>query len=122
MRTVKVVNETRGSVLGDRIDVADGWWTRLRGLLGRGPLGDGAGLLLVPCRSVHMYGMTYPLDVAFLDRDREVVALYRGLAPGTRSRWHGQARFALEVPAETLVRTGTMLGDLLAWDPAEEER
>ncbi|HEX8362899.1 MAG TPA: DUF192 domain-containing protein, partial [Longimicrobium sp.] len=69
-------NATRGAVVGSRVAVADRWWLRLRGLLGRPPLATGEGLLLDPCRAVHMLGMQYPLDVAFVDERNTVVALY----------------------------------------------
>lgn len=116
MKSVTVRNETRGCDLGDSIGLADGWWSRLRGLVGRGPLDPGGGLLLVPSRGVHMFGMRYPLDVAMLDGDREVVALYRGLAPGARTKWHGEARAALEVPDGVLAETNTQLGDRISWE------
>lgn len=115
MKTVRVVNATRGRVLGSAVGVADAWWPRLRGLIGRPRLEPGGGLLLSPCRAVHMYGMTYSLDVALLDADGEVVALYRELVPGARTRWHGAARRALELPAGTLAETGTTIGDRLEW-------
>lgn len=118
MTSLKVVNETRGSVLGDRVTMADWFWPRLKGLIGTDPLRPGSGLLLVPCRAVHMYFMTYAIDVAFLAPEGEVVAIYRGLVPGTRSKWHGEARFALELPDGTLGSTGTVLGDRLAWSEA----
>jgi hypothetical protein len=35
MDTVRVVQEDFGVGLGDRVAVADSWWRRLRGLLGR---------------------------------------------------------------------------------------
>lgn len=114
-RRLAVVNLTRGLPVADRTRVADGWWSRLRGLLGSGPLAAGEGLLLVPCRAVHMTGMRFSLDVAFLDRGGRVVALYPRLAPGARTHWHRQAHLALELPAGTLERTGTASGDTLAW-------
>jgi len=116
---VTVTNVSRGHTLGTRIGLADGWWSRLRGLLGRPAPADGEGLLLVPCRSVHMFGMRYALDVAFLDRDGAVIAAYPALPPGTRTRWHGRARAALELPPGTLRRTGTREGDTLAWRSTE---
>lgn len=119
MKTLKVVNATRGSVLGDRVGLADRFLSRLRGLIGRGRLDEGEGLLLVPCRAVHMYGMAYPIDVAFADRGGEIVALYRGLAPGARTKWHGAARVALELPSGSLAGTGTRIGDRVAWFPTE---
>lgn len=114
MRIVRAVNH-RGPVLGDRIAVADGWWARLRGLLGRPRLEPGEGLLLEPCRAVHMVGMRFALDVAFLDRDGTVVAAYAGLAPGARTGWHRAAAAALELPAGTLAESGTREGDQIVW-------
>ena len=114
MNHVGFTNVTRGRGLGTWIAVADRWWQRLRGLLGR-PLPAGAGLLLQPCRAVHMFGMSYAVDVAFLDRRGAVVAVYHRLAPGQHSRWHKGAAYALELPAGTLAMTGTREGDRLAW-------
>jgi uncharacterized membrane protein (UPF0127 family) len=102
--------------------MADTWWTRLRGLIGRPPLGPDEGLLLRPCRGVHMWGMTYPIDVALLDAENAVVALYRELAPGARTHWHGRATCALELPGGKLAETGTEVGDVLNWAPTENAR
>lgn len=118
MRSVAVVNRSRGAVLGSRVGMADRWWPRLRGLLGRGPLAPGEGLLLVPCRSIHTFGMGFPIDVAFLDPAGRVVAVYPDLGPGRASRTHRSARSALELPAGTLAATGTAVGDELLVEPA----
>lgn len=115
MRTVNVVNRTRDRPLGDRIALADGYFTRLRGLLGRPEPREGEGLLIVPSAGVHMYGMKYPLDVLLLDGQGKVVAAYPDLAPWRRTRIHRQARAALELPAGSIGRTGTEEGDLLEW-------
>lgn len=115
-RRVRAANG-RGRLLGDRIGVADRWWLRLRGLLGRDGLASGEGLLLTPCRSIHMHGMRFPLDVAFLDRDGAVVAVYHALPPGARTRWHGAAATALELPAGTLAASDTSVGDTIVCTP-----
>lgn len=114
---VRVMNTTRGRELGDRVALADWFWPRLRGLIARPRLEEGEGLLIVPCRGVHMYLMTYPIDVALIDREGVVVALYRELAPGTRTRWHAEARQALELPVGTLAATNTVVGDRVVWQP-----
>ncbi len=115
MKYVRAVNAARGRVLGANIGVADRWWLRLRGLSGRADLAPGEGLLLRPCRAVHMTGMKFPLDVAFLDAGNRVVARYERLSPGARTRWHRGALAALELPAGTLEETGTMEGDLVEY-------
>lgn len=113
MRTVRVTNATRGRTIAERAGLADNMWSRLRGLIGRSPLERDEGLVLRPCRAVHMYGMTYAIDVAFLDEDGTVVALYRELAPGARTHWHGSARSVVELPAGRLAETGTEVGDVV---------
>jgi hypothetical protein len=115
MKQVSVFNSSRGRPLGDQVGLADRWWLRMRGLLGRPVLEPGEGLLLTPCTAVHMHGMRYPLDVAFIGRDGRVVALYPHLRPGGRTRWHRDARHALELPAGTLAETGTQVGDRMKW-------
>lgn len=115
MKQLRAENTARGSVLGTRIALADRWWQRLRGLIGRSALDPGEGLILRPCRAVHMAWMAFPLDIAFLDQRGGVVATYHGLAPGARSKWHPDALDALELPAGTLERTGTVNGDTIVY-------
>jgi len=121
MEYVEVTNATRRQLLGTRVAVADRWWSRARGLLGKRPLGHGEGLFLAPCRAVHMWWMRFPLDVAFVDARGAVVALYHGLQPGSRSNWHPDAHAAIELPAGTLEATGTSPGDALDWTLATAE-
>jgi uncharacterized membrane protein (UPF0127 family) len=119
MRCVRIVNKSRGSVLGDRVAVADTIWRRVRGFLGRPRPAHGEGLLLSPCRAIHMYGMPYALDVLFLDRHGEVIGSYEDLRPWRRTGYHRRAEYALELPAGTVRATGTSLNDFLAWLPSE---
>jgi hypothetical protein len=119
MRELRVLNRTRGTVLGDRVALADRWWQRMRGLLGRPPIARGEGMLLSPCSAVHMRGMRYPLDVAILARDGRVVAVYLSLPPGGRTAWrHRGGHATLELPVGTLGSTGTLPGDVIDWSPA----
>ncbi|MEW5926420.1 MAG: DUF192 domain-containing protein [Gemmatimonadota bacterium] len=123
MLELHVVNRTRGAVLGEHVALADRWWLRMRGLLGRPRIEEGQGMLLTPCTAVHMRGMRYPLDVAILARDGRVVAVYPSLPPGGRTAWrHPGGHAALELPAGTLGSTGTAPGDVLAWSPSNPGR
>jgi uncharacterized membrane protein (UPF0127 family) len=117
MRLLHVVNTRRNLELGSQVGLADGWLGRLRGMIARPAPDPGGGLLLTPCRAVHMYGVRFPLDVAFLDARGAVVASYPSLRPGCRTRSHRDAVHALELPAGTLENSGTMVGDVLAWSP-----
>ncbi len=118
MKRVRVENPARGTVLGSSIMLAESSWNRLRGMLGRAAPSAGEGLLLAPCRGVHMYGMRYPLDVLFLDQEGGVVAVYPALPPGTRTPLVRGAAFALELPVGTVEASGTSVGDSLSWTPS----
>jgi uncharacterized membrane protein (UPF0127 family) len=71
-----------------------GFFHRLRGLA----YGPPAVLLLPRCRSVHTFGMRYPLDLYWLNGDR-IVRIDRDVPPG-RIRTCRRARSVLEVPGE----------------------
>ena len=71
---------------------------RLRGLTGRAALGDGEGLRIPRCRSVHTFGMRFALDLVWLDRRGEVVRVDRGVPP-RRVRTCLRARSVVEVGA-----------------------
>lgn len=119
MRYIRVVNTTRGTVLGGRIRIADDFRSRTFGLLGTEPPAPGEGLLLIPCRGIHMLGMRYPLDILFLDSKGQVQGAHHSLRPGPRFRWSRHAASALELPAGTLRASGTRRGDLVVWTPAD---
>jgi len=58
----------------------------------------GEGLLIPRCRAVHTFGMRFRIDVLFLDEDRGVVDLRRGVPP--RRFLHRPGAFAvLELPS-----------------------
>ena len=121
MKKVRVVNVTRQSVLSQECEVADGLFTRVRGLLGRSGLPEGHGLLIVPCPSIHMFGMKFALDAVFIDRDNTVVDFVEGLTPGklyvARPLEEGEAKrkahAAIELPVGAIARTQTQRGDQL---------
>ncbi len=119
MRYIRVENTSRGTVLGGRIRIADDFRSRTFGLLGAKPPEPGEGLLLIPCRAIHMLGMRFPLDVLFLDERGEVLSAHHALPPGPRFRWSRHAASTLELPPGTLRASGTRRGDVVLWTPAD---
>ena len=66
-----------------RLALADGFFSRLRGLMLAPPLESGQGLLLARCTSIHSCFMRQAVDVIYLDRDGVVTKCARDLKP-----WH----------------------------------
>lgn len=82
----------------------------MRGLIGHS-LKPGEGLLLSPCRQVHTFGMSYPIDVVFCDRDWLVVHLVKEMVPGRITRLVRRSRVVVELPAGAAA--GLEVGDRL---------
>ena len=113
-----------GVIVAERLRAADTRWSRLKGLLGTRSLEPGDGLWLKPCRQVHMIGMRYAVDLAFLDDGNRVVHTIGGLAPGKLSPRVAGASSVLELPLGTLARTGLTVGNAveIEGDPVQPGR
>jgi uncharacterized membrane protein (UPF0127 family) len=118
MKRVAVHKSGEARPLAEHAQLAERFWQRARGLLGRPPLTPGEGLILRPCKAVHTWGMGYPIDVAFLDRGGQVVASYDNVGPNRRTAWHRRADCALELPAGSLSRAAVAVGDRISWEEA----
>lgn len=70
-----------GRLLIERVRLADKFWTRLLGLIGRANLPQNECLILPNCNSVHTMFMRFPIDVAFVDRTGKVIAVRNNLKP-----------------------------------------
>jgi uncharacterized membrane protein (UPF0127 family) len=99
---VKTARRFRGleriQLLGLEIPVAESRLSRLLGLALLTRERAGAGLLIPRCRSVHTFGMRFPLDLIFLDRGGRVIELRRSLRPCRIVRCP-DADSVLELPA-----------------------
>jgi uncharacterized membrane protein (UPF0127 family) len=108
---MKAVNMTRFALLGDAVETARTPLERTRGLLGTAKLPRGGGLWIVPCRTIHSIGMRYEFDVLFIDREGRVVGMHPRFRRNRISRTFWSARGVLELPAGTIDRTSTWVGD-----------
>ncbi len=68
--TTKLIRENDRICVVDRLETADTYWSRLKGLIGRSEFSRGEGLLFPRCNSVHMWMMSIPIDVVFLEAGR----------------------------------------------------
>lgn len=112
---VCVYNQTRERFIATHVKVADGYFSRLVGLLGTTPrwAHPGAGLWIVPSHGVHTFGMLYALDLIFLDRNHVVVEVEEHIRPFRISKVSLKAKSLLELPTHTVFRTETRVGDQL---------
>jgi len=90
------------------VDELDGFFKRLRGLLGRDALPAGHAVLLAPCSSVHCIGMRFAIDAVFIDRYGTVLRVLK-LEPGAVAVCRGSAA-VLELAAGEAARLGIAAG------------
>ena len=95
----------------------------MRGLLGRSAeeFRLGKGLWILPSDGIHTIGVSFPIDVAYLDAKYRVIRTYHSLAPFRVAAVKLKARSILELPAGTLKRSQTQVGDLLQFLISEEK-
>jgi uncharacterized protein len=115
---MKISNLTRRVVLAHRVEVADHGATRRKGLLGRTGLPAGEGLWIVPCESVHTFGMKFPIDIVYLDRRRKVKKVRSGVPPWRLSACLS-AHSVVELASGTIQMTQTRQGDKLEFSCAD---
>ncbi len=70
-----------GTIAIERLEIADRFWSRFRGLQFCRPLPPGHGILLAPCNSIHTMWMRFAIDAAMLDRSGRVLAIHRAVRP-----------------------------------------
>ena len=81
------------------VPVATGFRSRLLGLALLGRERAGPGLLIPRCRSVHTFGMRFPIDIVFLDSaGREIRRLEA--VPPFRTAFEPRAAAVLELPVD----------------------
>ena len=110
-----VYNTTRETFVATEAKLADGYFSRLVGLLGktRRWARPGQGLWIIPSHGVHTIGMLFAIDLVFLGRDGLVVHTEEYVRPFRISRVTLKAQSVLELPPYTVFRSGTQVGDRL---------
>jgi len=95
----------------DNLETAEALADRTRGLLGHEPLQHGQGMLIRPCRWIHTFGMSFPIDVLYVNRRWRIVAVSENLRPGRMDRPVPHAWFVVEMAAGAIRHAGLRVGD-----------
>ena len=119
VRVLKVVNTTSKTVILAEAELAESFGRRLKGLLGRKTLAPGQGMVIRPCRSIHTVGMTFPIDVGFVDEKGCLCRVVENLPPGKLGVGAREARYVIEAPAGTFAAVGVQEGDQVTLENVE---
>ena len=108
-----IYNQTKETFLAFRVKVADSIFSRLVGLLGKRFLKPDSGVWIVPANSVHTIGMLFAFDLVLIDKDFTVVGLREMVRPFKITRPNFRAESVIELPAHTIFKSRTEIGDKL---------
>jgi len=109
----KIFNLTKDNLFLDYVEVADKYFARLKGLLGRTTLESGQGLVIRPCNSIHTVGMKFPIDVAFIDKNDKIVFIMEEIPEGKFSPIVKGAKYVVETRAGEIKDKSLEIGDII---------
>lgn len=78
---LKLINKSKKNIIVENLFLADSFWPRMKGLMGKKNLPEDEGLLLLPCNSVHSMFMRFPIDLLFLNRELRVIKIVYRFKP-----------------------------------------
>jgi len=112
---ISVQNKTRDVCLASEVEKPRSVFGRMKGLIGRSSeaFPPRMALWIEPSMGIHTFGMRFPIDVAYLNSRSQVLRVYHRLAPFRVAALMIRAKSILELPAGTLEKTHTDVGDVL---------
>lgn len=119
---VFVYNKTKETFLAFRVNVADSILGRLIGLLGRRSLKPDSGVWIVPANAIHTIGMMFSFDVVMIDKNFKVVSVKELVRPFRVVMPKLSAESVIELPAHTIFRSRTEIGDQLVIERYEAKK
>ncbi|HEX3013137.1 MAG TPA: DUF192 domain-containing protein [Methanobacterium sp.] len=116
IKNFRVMNRTKSTVLGE-CEIADTFFSRLRGTMFKKELKSGLILKLPSARSrsgsaIHMFFVRFPLDIIFADSDKKVVDVI-SIDPWKTYTPKKPAKYVIEMEKGTIESSGTEIGDEL---------
>lgn len=112
MQELNIYNPKNQMFVGT-VQVADTFYTRLRGLLGSKSLASFKGLLIKPCKQVHTIGMNYSISVWYINKELQIIKIIDELPPNRFSSYIRQTSFIIEFPSSWAKITESCVGDKL---------
>jgi len=120
--SIKIISLTNQAVIADQCFVANSFFYRLMGLMGRRVFVAGQGMLFPDCNNIHMWFMRISLDVVFVRKEKtgdgsvrfQVSSLRENIRP-----WRAfpifdfSASETFEFPSGTIRRCAIGVGDHL---------
>lgn len=100
-------------VLFQNLEVVEGYWNRMMGLMGRGQLDEQQALFFDHCNAIHTCFMKFSIDCVFLDEKGIVKKVYHNIRPWRMAGPVWGAKSVVEMTAGMALKNKIQLGDHL---------
>ncbi len=118
---VNIYNSTQNSIISDNAKVADNFVSRSIGLISKKFFAEGESLIIKPCCSIHTFFMRFAIDVLFVNRKNEIIALYENVKPWRVLPIHPTSVYVIELRAGTISKKNICKKDILVPSPLAGE-
>ncbi len=108
-----LTSQTQNRILIPRLREAISFWQRSKGLLGTSALAAEEALWIRRCNSIHTIGMNYAIDVIYLNKNLQVVAIKENIAPFRLTAPVWRASSVVELAAGQIARLKISVGEVL---------
>lgn len=107
--------KSNGRVIVPKLWVADKFFPRFMGLMGKKGLGKEEAVLFPKCNSIHTFFMRFPIDVVFLSAEGQVVEVIEAMKSWRLLLPRRGVRHTLELAAGNSKALGIAPGRTLVW-------
>ena len=110
---MKIINQTQQTIIAENVQTASTFKSRLIGLLKHQSLPPSHALIITRCQSIHMFFMRFNIDVLFVDKDNKITGIVENIKPFEISPIFLKASYAIELPAGTIKKSLSSVGNKL---------
>jgi uncharacterized membrane protein (UPF0127 family) len=113
VRGVRLVDRMTGKILARKVEPAETFWRRFRGLMFRQSFCEGEAIIFElksRRQSIHTFFLMFSIDVIFLDSNFFVVEICQRFKPWRIHRSKVKASYMIELPAGIISRTNVKIG------------
>ncbi|MEK6772486.1 MAG: DUF192 domain-containing protein [Bdellovibrionota bacterium] len=113
MKMSTLGNKTQNILISSRLEVAENFFARGLGLMGRRNFSMDQGLWIHRCKSIHTCFMKFAIDCVFVDANLKVKSLKKEIKPWRLVLPIWGADSVFELPSGTITRLKIQEGDEL---------
>jgi uncharacterized protein len=112
---MKLINKTNNTVISENVMVANTFFKRLKGLMFTSELPEHNALHIVPCKEIHTFNMKYSIDVLYLDKNNNILAIDEDMKPGKIGKRIINAVSVLELPSGKVRKLEVKIGQTVTF-------